>query len=214
MQFLLPHLPHLRRLVLVPPDVAIWASRIDSFTNCWRIFFMSSLAISCESHSNQESHLKLQLVISIFFAASNFIVIIWFWHGTCGNYRFQKKTQNRNYTTTPLQMWDNSGGQKAASIHVMYYNHCCKSLLTSEVMVAILDGDTCPLMTFCLREGFFRSPRFDTRLLIFILYLFPVSLNSDWIRETRSRRIKEHTTTSSIHTPPPLHIHYNISFSI
>ena len=54
-------------------------------------------------------------------------------------------------------------------------------------MTAILDGSTCPLMTFCLREGFFRSPRLDTRLLILILYLFPVSLNSEWIRETQSR---------------------------
>lgn len=69
----------------------------------------------------------------------------------------------------------------------------CKLLLnycahTSEVMAAILDGETCPLMTFCLRDGFFRSPRLDTRLLILILYLLPVSLNSE---NTRKTRVKE-----------------------
>ena len=55
-------------------------------------------------------------------------------------------------------------------------------------MTAILDGGTCPLMTFCLKEGFLRSPRFDTRLLILILYLFPVSLNSENTRESNKLR--------------------------
>ena len=33
-------------------------------------------------------------------------------------------------------------------------------------------------MTLCLRLGFLRSPRLETRLLIRCLYLLPVSLNS------------------------------------
>ena len=63
-----------------------------------------------------------------------------------------------------------------------YYEYEGKPLyilpFTSVVMVAILEVEMVPDMTLCLRLGFLRSPRLDTRLRILCLYLFPVSLNS------------------------------------
>ena len=49
---------------------------------------------------------------------------------------------------------------------------------TSAVIVAIRDGEISPDRTLRFSSGFFKSPRFATRLRTRILYLFPVSLNS------------------------------------
>ena len=50
-QLRLPHLPHLRRSVLVPSVLAIWWSLIASFVNFFRNSFRSSFAISCNKNN-------------------------------------------------------------------------------------------------------------------------------------------------------------------
>ena len=60
---------------------------------------------------------------------------------------------------------------------------------TSVVMMAICEGVMAPEMTFCLRLGLRRSPRLATRLRTFILYLLPVSLNSEKISEHQLRKM-------------------------
>ena len=63
--------------------------------------------------------------------------------------------------------------ENSHSLAHTYYN-----IHTSVVMTAILAGVICPQITFCLRLGFFMSPRLEMRLLTLCLYLPPVSLNS------------------------------------
>ena len=59
------------------------------------------------------------------------------------------------------------------------HSHTSAHIPTSVVMLAILSGGTCPLMTFCMSPGFLRSPRLATRLRTQVLYLLPVSPNSE-----------------------------------
>ena len=59
-------------------------------------------------------------------------------------------------------------------------------------MTAILSGVIWPQITFCLRLGFFMSPRFEIRLLTRCLYLLPVSRNSPKICKLLVKEIVLH----------------------
>ena len=74
-----------------------------------------------------------------------------------------------------------------ACTHVRMHAHTCTH--TSVVMTAICEGVMAPEITFCLRLGLQRSPRLATRLLTFILYLLPVSINSEKISEHQLRKM-------------------------